>query len=246
MRELFRIVKGNAYSIKVYVEKVGYDSSGRIQNTAVNLLNISNLSIYAFRRKTWILLPSTISSSGKYVTITIPNLRKLSFGKWGICLKGSYNNNSIASTEHNVFSIVPCNAKSYIPYGIVEGEHSYIYNLKFSSGEYSPDDEGGDDPQPSTTSGYIGFATFNNISEVSLNSLEAVNNLFTSSGFSLINTTEGARLIVVCSKNIQLNITIAGLPAGMNSEIYGNYRYYYTTPQRAIADAPYLINITKM
>lgn len=234
MAELFKIVRGNTFPLKIYVDKMAYDSTGKLSPQAINLNTVGSLQVYAFSYNKTVLLPFTISSDGSYLTATIYNNRRFKGGSWGIKVTGTYNNLIIAATEHRVFKIVACNALSYIPYGIVEGESSYMYNLRFSSG----DADDGDTPTPSGQNGWIGFKSFTPPTTIDTNGLTAVDNVYGTRTW--VNNVNNARFVVVTPvRNIVF--TIGGLPAVLNSFTQGSNIVYYSDELQAV---PFTVKIS--
>lgn len=227
MAELFKIVRGNSFPLKIYMSSILYDSDGRLSSQTMNLNTVGNLQVSAFSYNKEVILPYTVSSDGAYLTATISNSKKLKYGSWGIKVTGTYNNLTIAATEHRVFKIVACNALSYIPYGIVEGEHSYMYNLKFASGV--AEDGGGDDPQPTGQGGWIGFQKFTNPSEISTSDLTWYDNIFGRK--TVTNTEDYAHLVVVTPSQRTLSFTIDNFPAPLEmwEDTTNNHKCYYTS-----------------
>lgn len=238
MVELFKIVRGNAFPLKIYVSSMSYNSSGRLVSQTVDLRTVRSLQVYAFSKGKNVVLPFSVSQDGTYLTATIYNNRNFRNNSWGIKVTGIYNNLNIAATEHRVFKVVACNALSYIPYGVVEGEHSYMYNLKFASGDTEDGGGGGDDPQPTGQSGWIGFKTFNPPEEISTSGLTPVDSVIGT--YTWTNNTEGARFVVI-STLANLSFTIGGLPGNLLSFTQGGNTVYYSDPLQA---KPFTVKIT--
>ena len=228
----FRIVRGNDYPLKVYLDHMDYNDKGRLQETAINLNTISNLHVYAFKGDYYMELEATTASDGTYLQIVIPSKNKkrcLCLGNWGISLTGSLDGYQIAATEHNVFSIVPCNARSYIPPTIVDGEGSYMYNLRFGSLDAKEDEGGGGGDDPGVDDayeGWIGFSDFENPSGIDIDNLTKLNDI---RGLrSWTNNHYGYRFVIVTKYSVGLTFEVGGLPASFYEGTYNNMKCYYS------------------
>lgn len=222
MKEVFKIVGGNEYPIKVFLEKMGYQG-GELVGTLVDLREVGELKIFAVRGCQRVDLSTKISNDGSYATIVIPRKRCMCFGRWGILLTGTLNGNRIVSAERHVFTLVRWNGQDYVPPTLVDGEGSHLYNLKFAPADSDVSPLG---PVP----GWVGFAEFEegNVSEIDVNDLQQVPNLCVT--HILNNTTYGARFVAVTDVDVNLSFTFAGVEANLSAdEDNRGRRYYYTT-----------------
>lgn len=219
MKEVFKIVRGNEYPIKVFVEKMGYDVSDQLRATAVDTRDITNLQVFAVREGKCEKLDTKLASDGSYVTVTIPAKCCMPYGIWGISLTGTLNGLKINSAEKRVFSLVHWNGKSYVPPKLIDGESSYLINLKFAPGD-------SDITPGASVAGWIGFAVFDNVSDISLAGLQQVSDLRVTR--TLTNETQGARFVAVVEGNTELSFQFAGLDANLDHDNNNGYRYYYT------------------
>lgn len=226
VNEVLRIVRGNQYPIRIYLEQMGYGSN-RLRSTAVDLRQVDDLEVHAvshigFRR---VSLETDLAVDGTYVTVTIP--ADLRFGAWGIRLRGVMEGRKITSAERHVFDIVKWNDESYVPPLLIDGAGSYLLNMKFvpMGIDASPDSD-------TSVSGLIGYATFDvtdgvaDLSSIDLSTLTQVSNIRGERTWT--NDTYGARFVVVTDYPGTLTFQIAGLPASLSSESYGGRKYYYT------------------
>jgi len=228
MKEVLKIVRGNEYPINVYVEQMSYNSSNHLTASAVDVRDIGNLKVYAVRPGSVIPLAHEVESEGKYVTVTIPSSCCMKLGQWGIRLVGTLNGRKIVSAERHVFSIVRWNGQDYVPPTLVDGEGSYLVNLKFATVDNPYDEEGGGNtPTPSTSGGYIGFANFNSIDQLNLSDLTY--KPYIVGTYTLENTQRGAHFVVVCSLSSSLNILFGGIEASLTQASDENNKYYYTS-----------------
>lgn len=220
MKEVFKIVRGNQYPIKVFVEKMAYDGD-KLKAEAVDVRTIEDLKVYAVGGGRYHQLDAKVASGGEYVTVTVPASCCMRLGRYGIRLTGSLEGLRIAPAERRVFVLVRWNGKDYVPPKIVDGESSYYINLKFAPGD--------SDVTPSAkVSGRLGFAVFNDVSEVDLGSLQHVDDLCVTR--TLHNDTTGARFVAVADDAPLLNFVFAGLEALLDTADYNGRRYYYTDP----------------
>lgn len=218
MKEVFKIVRGNPYPINVYVEKMGYEGD-KLKAHAVDVRTIEDLKVYAVGGGRYYQLDAKVASGGEYVTVAIPTNCCIRLGRYGIRLTGKLDGRRIVSAERRVFTLVKWNGRDYVPPKIVDGEGSYYINLKFAPGD--------SDVTPSSkVSGWIGFATFNDVSEIDLSSLQQVDDLCMSR--TLHNSAKGARFVAVAADTVSLSFVFAGLEALLDSSDYNGHRYYYT------------------
>ena len=217
MKKNFKIVRGNQYPIKVFVEKMGYDGD-KLKGVAVDVRTIENLKVYAVRSGGCVPLDVEVASGGEYITVTIPACCRMRLGRWGIRLTGKLDGRMIAPAERCVFTLVKWNGKDYVPPKIVDGEGSYYINLKFAPGDSNV--------TPDSDAGWTGFATFDEVSEIDLSNLQQVEDVRTSRTIS--NDTLGARFVVVTSSDASLAFLFGGLEAELDSSVYNGHKYYYT------------------
>jgi len=233
--EILRIVKGNEYPIKVFLEQMGYNNR-RLTGTAVDLRQVEDLYVQAVSCLGYksVSLESTVSPEGNYVTIIIPDSAQMRMGPWGVRMTGVLNGWKIASAERHVFDIVQYNGQTYLPPIVADGEGCYMLNMKFEFVDNPYDGEGGS-PSSSDYEGYIGFATFNpsDVSTIDLSSLEHKTNVLNT--WNITNATYGARLVVVVKEAVDLSFTNSGLNAVLSSTTYNNRKYYYTDPLQAVS-----------
>ena len=224
--EILRIVKGNEYPIKVFLEQMGY-SNRRLMGTAVDLRQVSDLEVHAVSALGFksVALEPVVSSDGTYATVVVPDSAQMRLGPWGIRLTGVLNGRKIASAERHVFDLVQWNGQSYIPPLQVDGEGSYMLNMRFIPVDIDMSGDYGQMP------GWIGFATFEEhaVSEIDLSGLTPVPNVRGSHHAS--NEVEGARLVVVASTDSTLSFSFGGIVTDLDFDDYDGYRYYYTDPQ---------------
>ena len=222
MKEVFKIVRGNPYPIKVFVEKMGYDGN-KLKAEAVDVRTIEGLKVYAVGGGRYYQLDAKVASGGEYVTVAIPAKCCMRLGRYGIRLTGELDGRRIVSAERRVFVLVRWNGQDYVPPKIVDGESSYYINLKFAPGDSDVSPLG---PVP----GWVGFAEFEegNVSEIDVNDLQQVPNLCVT--HILNNKTYGARFVAVTDVDVNLSFTFAGVEANLRAdEDNRGRRYYYTT-----------------
>lgn len=228
MTGLIRIVKGNEYPFKIYVESMGYVNGTTLRGTAVDLRTVDNLKVTAVHMYCRKELTPTVASDGSYLTVAIPPDCCMPLGNWGIRITGEINGLKVASAERAVFSLVKWNGQDYVPSTIIDGEGSYVLNMKFSAGdsEYTPVDPTGD------YAGWIGYAVFDivndepNYAQINLSALTHLDNIKTTRDWT--NSIYGARFVVVTPYTGTLSFTSNGLPMLLKSSTYGGNRYYYT------------------
>lgn len=225
LQEVLRIVQGNEYPIKIFLEKMGY-SGNALRATAIDLRMVDDLAVSAVHHCGFnVPLEFSVVGSGKYLTVTIPDDKKMRFGAWGIRLTGRYDGLRIASAERHVFDIVKWNGESYVPPLLVDGEGSYLLNMKFVPMGI---ETGNTDRQ---IAGRIGFAVFDDVSQIDVDSLPSVPNVC--GDHTVVNSTNGARMVVVVPINTSLSFTFGGIPVDMDYDEDSSYGYYYTDPQYA-------------
>ena len=229
LQEVLRIVQGNEYPIKIFLEKMGY-SGNALRATAIDLRMVDDLAVSAVHHCGFnVPLEYELASDGSYVTVIIPDDKKMRFGAWGVRLTGEYDGLRIASAERHVFDIVKWNGESYVPPLLVDGEGSYLLNMKFVPMGI---DASSDDDTPSGIAGMIGFATFDvtggvpDLASIDTSALTQLSNIKGERTWT--NSTYGARFVVVTDYMGSLSFQIAGLPASLASGTYNGRKYYYT------------------
>ena len=236
MTGLIRIVKGNEYPFKIYVESMGYMNGTTLRGTAVDLRTVDNLKVTAVHMYCRKELTPTVASDGSYLTVAIPPDCCMPLGNWGIRITGEINGLKVASAERAVFSLVKWNGQDYVPPTIIDGEGSYVLNMKFSAGdsEYTPVDPTGD------YAGWIGFTEIEfdgqgNITSFDWDDLEETTNL--KKRWTLSNDSTAKKFLVITNTPQILSISFGGLP--INYEVWTdneNRKYFYTPYNQAVRD----------
>lgn len=221
LQEVLRIVQGNEYPIKIFLEKMVY-SGNALHATAIDLRMVEDIAVGAVNRCGFsVPLNAYVSDDGSYVTVLIPDNKKMRIGPWGIRLTGVYDGLRIASAERHVFDIVKWNGESYVPPLLVDGEGSYLLNMKFVPGD-------ADAIPSSKAAGWIGFAQFANISDLNVETeLQHQSDLLGT--YALENTVNGAHFVVACEPSLSLSILFGGLEIEPTVSEGSDYKYYYTS-----------------
>ena len=236
MTGLIRIVKGNEYPFKIYVESMGYVNGTTLRGTAVDLRTVDNLKVTAVHMYCRKELTPTVASDGSYLTVAIPPDCCMPLGNWGIRITGEINGLKVASAERAVFSLVKWNGQDYVPPTIIDGEGSYVLNMKFSAGdsEYTPVDPTGD------YAGWIGYAVFDIVdnepdySQIDLDDLTYLDNIKITRDWT--NSINRARFLVVTPYTGTLLFTSNGFPLELAMATHDGKRYYYTEQRLSVGD----------
>lgn len=244
MTGLIRIVKGNEYPFKIYMESMGYVNGTTLRGTAVDLRTVDNLKVTAVHMYCRKELTHVVADDGSYLTAVIPPDCCMPLGNWGIRITGEINGLKVASAERAVFSLVKWNGQDYVPPTIMDGEGSYVLNMKFGAGdsEYTPVDPTGD------YAGWIGFTEFDTIADIDLSDsgLSEVNDV--RGNRTLTNSSSSNKFLVVTNEPHTLTITFAGIPIAYETATGtgSNTKKYYYTPyaqQSSQVVGDYEINI---
>lgn len=127
---IYKIVQGNSFKLHILVQKV--DVSREFQRLVdFDMRNASDVKVElvgCFQEDTSV--PITVSGiQGNVLVCDIPST--LDIGNYGVKASWTYNGYNMSSIERNLLRIVTHNSKANIPTGILEGEHTGLFNLRY-------------------------------------------------------------------------------------------------------------------
>lgn len=128
---VYKIVKGNEFNLHILVSKMDLSCEfNRIVDCDLSLAtNISVDLSSCFCDAVEIKHISITGISHNVIVCHIPNT--LEIGRYNVRVSFKINGISFASVERNLLQIVPTNSKTKIPIGIVEGEATGMFNLRY-------------------------------------------------------------------------------------------------------------------
>ena len=127
---IYKIVQGNSFKLHILVRKMDVSKEfQRLVDFDMSLATDIRVELSGFCCDAISVPVQVAGIQGNVLICDIPST--LDYGNYNVRVSWKYDGSEMVSIERNLLRIVDHNSQSNIPVGIVEGEHTGLFDLRY-------------------------------------------------------------------------------------------------------------------